>query len=773
MAYSQVEKLLHTLKADDTGPCRFPVRYILVDDLENWQELLSKIKNLVDRTVRLSDLCKGQDVLPDLDHLTSILRQDREHNFLVFPLAEYFRFSEDGRRYLVELSAIEEPGTKRRIYVPLFDISDVFFLEMNRVSRFVDNESCKHYVLQSDNDKKQNGVRVTVVMDKADLSALESSVYQGLKAYFRLWENGGKDKIVLMTQFAAYFKDVYGSFSLSVLKNSFEVLMHYLRGPKLLNKEDATADLWDELLRTFRRGDTIHDVFHRVFKVMDLEPGLLFPQWKNYSTFQRWLLWIWCRTDLHAGYLRYIFSHNNSFLSLEEDIINGVFEIPTLPAEEELAWLRERKKVLQDQGIASMPASFWYRANTITDSIELLKTLSGISHEEKRKVVIAVRKLLEVGVRPEKWLGYLEIIYPELAWYLDNVFVDDELLYRYFGEYLRAKLMDRVTDEIVKLSREACRNGGHYLWKIPARKNILEQVKLKTSRIYWVDGLGVEWLGLITGLIKNLYQDVAVDYRITRANLPTTTEYNCGWEDDNDYQGFKGLDELVHSYTCEYPGYIIEEIEIVEKIVQDAITLLNYNDSVVITSDHGTSRLAAIHQGKSVPPPAEAVAEKFGRYCVCSDAYNMARDYDECLPCDDKLVFATHRRFTMSGNMQGEIHGGATLEEALVPVILLRKVDVTEQQARIAFELLTPQLKLDARKIALLKVAVQKQIEKLILVVSGKIFEGKLIKDRWEFSVSGLSPARYKGKLYAKSELLGEVEFELQLRGLVENKMEI
>lgn len=772
MVYNRVEELLQALKEDSTEADRFPVRYILVDDIETWRELLNKIRKFAQRTINLSELCNGPDLLPDIDRLTSVLRQDKEHNFLILPLAEYLRFYEDGRSCLAELSAIEEPGTKRRIYIPLFDVSHVFSLVMSKVSRFVDNESCKQYVLQTDDSKKQKGVHVTIVTDKVNLSALESDICQGLKAYFRLWENGGKDKIVLMTQFAMIFKGVYGAFSMSVLKNSFEVLMYYLQGTELLRGEDGTEDMWDELLRALRSGDTLQDIFQRVFKVMELEPRLLFPHWRTYSMFQRWLLWIWCRLDLHAGYLWYVFSRNKSFLSLEEDIINSVFDMPTMPVEKELAWLSERKKVMLDLSIVSMPGSFWYNANTITAPLELLKTLSGITHEEKRQVVIVVHKLLE-KVPSEKWLSYLEIVYPELAWYLNNVFVDDEMLYRYFGEYYRAKLMDKVTDEIVELAHQACRNGGHYLWKIPARKNVLEQMKPNTNKIYWVDGLGVEWLGLIIGLIQNLHHDVAVDYKIARANLPTTTEYNRGWEDNENYQEFKGLDELVHSYTCDYPDYIIKEIETVEKIVQDAVALLTYTDSVIITSDHGTSRLAAIYHGESISLPGEAVAEKFGRYCICADAFDIVNKYDECLPFDDKLVFATYRRFKMSGNVQGEIHGGATLEEVLVPVIMLRKVDAQGRQTKIRYEILTPCIKLDARRVGILKVAISKQVEKLVLVVFGKIFEGKLVEDLWEFGISGLSPAKYRGKLYAKGQLLGEVEFELQLRGLVENMMEI
>lgn len=773
LAFSRVDELLQALKDERTIPDRFPVRFILVDEIAAWQELLHRIKTFVDMIIKLSDLCSGRDVLPNVDDLTSLLRLDRENNILVLPMGEFLRLHEGTPSYLADLAAIEEVGTRRRIYVPIFDAAELFFLAMEKIGRFGDGESCKYYTLRSGGSKRQNVARVIIMPDTVDVSALEEDVCNGLQTYFRLWETGGKERILLKTQFAPFLKDVYGSFSLSVLKNSFEVLMHYLPSPTVLNKEDGTGNQWGELLRNLRNGETLHDVLRRVFKVMALDTALLLPGWRKYNPFQRWLLWMWCRFDLRSGYLHYVFSRNKSLSTLEEDIVNGVFQMPEMTVETELAWLRERKKTIQDLGLFNMPASFWQNANSLTDPLAMLKVLTGISHEERRKAVIAVSKMLEAGLPLEQWLVYLEIAYPELAWYLDNVLVSDDVLHRYFREYCRAKLMDTVTKDIVELARNACGNGSHYLWKMPVRKNVLDQLKPKSGKVYWVDGLGVEWMGLITGLIRNRYPDVVVDYQVTRANLPSTTAFNRGWEDDLNYLEFKGLDELIHSYTCEYPDYIIKEIETVERIVQEAVTTLTDTGSLIITADHGASRLAAIHEEESIPLPCGAVAEKLGRYCVYSDAYDVAAEYEECLPYEDKLVFATHRRFKMGGNVQGEIHGGATLEEALVPVILLRKTDAETEKVQVAFRLLTPKTKLNAHREGVVLIALHKQIEKLTMVVSGKVLQGKMAGDQWEFNIYDLGPAKYKGKLYAENQLIGELEFELQLRGLVQNDMEI
>lgn len=770
-----MEELLRVLQEDLTIPARFPVRFILMDDIRSWQELFYKIRGLVDRIVCLSDLCSGADTLPDIDRLTFELHKDRDRNILVLPLAEYLRLHEDQRDCLRTLASIDESSTKRRVYIPLCNISDVFFSEMNKLSRFADRHLCEHYVLKSDDRENQDGVRIIFVPDRVDVSMLENELCRGLKAYFRLWENGGRDKIVLATQFAKSFKSVHGSFSLLVLRNSFEVVAEYIQGSTLLREEDGTEEQWDTMLRTLRRGETIHDVFRRVFNSLELDTNVLFRKWRDYTQFQRWLLWMWCRFDLRAGYLQHVFSHNKSCASLVDDMVNGVFRMPAMASALDLSWLRERKEALECLGVANMPSSFWKGLRAITDPLQILRALTGISDEEKREAIIAVGKLLEQDVPPEKWMGYLEIVYPELAWYLEALLVDDELLYRYFREYCRAKLMDKVTDDIVQLAQEA--HGEHHLWKIPVRKNVLDQEKPKSGKVYWVDGLGVEWLGLVVRLIKRRYPDVSVDYIVTRANLPTITDYNRGWDEDGEHYSNKGLDVLIHNYTCEYPDYIIKEIETVDKIIQEAIGFLGDAGRLIVASDHGTSRLAAIYKGESVPLPAGAVAEKFGRYCVCTDAYEKAGNYDECVAYDNNLIFATHRRFRMSGNVQGETHGGATLEEVLVPVLLLGKATPEERQEQIPFKLLTPQVKLDARKEGVLKVAVECQMEKLTMVASGNIFEGRPVGDHWEFRIIGLKSAKHTGKLYgrisAKNHFIGEVEFGLQLRGLVQTEMEI
>ncbi len=112
---------------------------------------------------------------------------------------------------------------------------------------------------------------------------------------------------------------------------------------------------------------------------------------------------------------------------------------------------------------------------------------------------------------------------------------------------------------------------------------------------------------------------------------------------------------------------------------------------MAVTGDHGSSRLAALafHDSSVVPvsAPAKAAVRSFGRFCELGDN----ADSFMALPGMTKevrggktfVVMNRYQHFQVGGNaaggntdnrdVVGEIHGGNTTEERLVPVIILKR----------------------------------------------------------------------------------------------------
>ena len=109
---------------------------------------------------------------------------------------------------------------------------------------------------------------------------------------------------------------------------------------------------------------------------------------------------------------------------------------------------------------------------------------------------------------------------------------------------------------------------------------------------------------------------------------------------------------------------------------------------VIITGDHGSSRLAArfFHAREGYPAPASSQVCSHGRFCIFNGAKIIASS-DQVIAKDSDgnqyLIFKNYDHFKQSGfaaggddeNAQyGELHGGASPEELLVPVVVFDSI---------------------------------------------------------------------------------------------------
>ena len=93
-------------------------------------------------------------------------------------------------------------------------------------------------------------------------------------------------------------------------------------------------------------------------------------------------------------------------------------------------------------------------------------------------------------------------------------------------------------------------------------------------------------------------------------------------------------------------------------------------DKIIIISDHGASRLAVINQSESELFELDSQAGHSGRCCETDEKVdNPYVTYDNGF-----AVLANYDRFKGGRQANVEVHGGATLEEMVVPIIEIMKV---------------------------------------------------------------------------------------------------
>lgn len=110
------------------------------------------------------------------------------------------------------------------------------------------------------------------------------------------------------------------------------------------------------------------------------------------------------------------------------------------------------------------------------------------------------------------------------------------------------------------------------------------------------------------------------------------------------------------------------ELEIIRQAIDRAATELAMHrcKTFVVASDHGASRLAVIHHQEE-KYETDTKGEHSGRCCKeFPDA-----DLPQAVRENGYLVLADYGRFKNSRAANVEVHGGASLEEVVVPIITL------------------------------------------------------------------------------------------------------
>jgi len=212
--------------------------------------------------------------------------------------------------------------------------------------------------------------------------------------------------------------------------------------------------------------------------------------------------------------------------------------------------------------------------------------------------------------------------------------------------------------------------------KLQARSAIVKKLDKKDSQPYFFDALGVEFLSFIQARAEEY--GMQFECFIGHCNLPSITSKNKEFYSsfpDGQVLKEEGLDELKHHGTkYDYqltpePLHIFDELAILDRDLKKMSSALAMGkfQRVIILSDHGASRLAVTYQSENEKLELAEPGKHSGRCCpTVEDPQIPFATYE-----DGFAVLANYERFKGSRKADVETHGGASLEETVVPVIVL------------------------------------------------------------------------------------------------------
>lgn len=400
-------------------------------------------------------------------------------------------------------------------------------------------------------------------------------------------------------------------------------------------------------------------------------------QWQEYienseltlsNNLLHWRTFLYYKTNrIDNEYLRIVIQHSSNYEEYKKILVNHILSVSY---KDSSYWTlyKSRKSLLKD---LNYDASLFIM-EAEQKGQDICYYLTDLTELEKNRILKCISSNRTI---PEN----LNLIFPELNDYLcDYTFSGNkaELYTTYFKEYKQNKLFNYIPDKFLDKVDDLSEDGNRVYNTLPARNKVIEQFDNGNNCLWWIDGLGVEYLGYIQK--KALEMGLHLSIKIGRAILPSLTDYNKSF-----YENWKGpkhekideLDNILHhgvrvaldTNSKDTPYYLIKQLEIISKTLKDIYNDLSSNryKRIIIGSDHGASRLVVVHNSENQYVMNEK-GKHSGRCCLASaidkKPYSATKDYD-------LWVLANYDRF--KGGRQGstEVHGGATLEEVVVPII--------------------------------------------------------------------------------------------------------
>lgn len=373
---------------------------------------------------------------------------------------------------------------------------------------------------------------------------------------------------------------------------------------------------------------------------------------------------------------------------IQEIIIDGVrneLSIDSVDAEDQSEIRLERISAKTGRDILEL------RNHLLTYYLRIFKpAYTGLSNSEKEFVLSLYSN--EVLQKDE-----IKSIYPSLYYYLygtaESSISGKEECKEYLKAYRVSKAAGKDNEYLQQYynSGEANSNTLYSIYYALPRQDQVVSSVASTSNLYVIDGLGAEYLPLLVELIKNKgYQVESCDYAV--CHLPSITNVNKAYLSRLQIKDWiLSFDRtVIHGDFYKTSQNLRKAFDVLEKIVKEIVSEAGDN-RIVITSDHGaTARAKWVDTKKKY---SFENADHEGRCCAISDksAYNDNVDYivfeDEEKPGSPYLI--SLNATSLNNRPRYEDHGGATLEEILVPVIIAvpaTSINVNQKNYRVLCE---------------------------------------------------------------------------------------
>ncbi len=269
-------------------------------------------------------------------------------------------------------------------------------------------------------------------------------------------------------------------------------------------------------------------------------------------------------------------------------------------------------------------------------------------------------------------------IYPSLYSYLFGIGeneIEGKNTWKYYLEaYRESKVADSDNSFLQHYYAKGCANSDNLysMYYELQRQEVLAKPYVGIADIYVLDGVGAEYIPLIIDLLRiNGYESEYCDY--AACHLPSITDVNRKYMASIEYkEWFLCFDQkVIHGGIYNPVVNLRKAFDILEEKIKDIVQEAA-GKKILITADHGATARAKWVETKKKYNFVESDHE--GR-CCCISSKNDYTDTDDYIVYEDEEKSGTPylislNEISLFNRPKYENHGGATIEEVLVPVIV-------------------------------------------------------------------------------------------------------
>jgi len=702
--FDRLDSLFEAIKSDKEANGsnsstlnRYPIRFVLFDSFRD--QYAFTLRMVTDMGVKSASIQSWIDAeYPDIlithqklaSEIDKYIKGLDGGDIVITPFSEVARFydnieNKEFDTLIRTIKGIESSdrawAMRQRVYISIVGLEA-------KMSTFKEDQQIFIWYTHSD---ESEAVQRLILTDSTcyGVTGYEDSYYRikDVKSWVDLWKNQDAiDKPNILCESKSLFSNSCyakpdNAFQIITCNNVHEFLSKGLQlnlaGVKF---KDNEIEYWETLAKEvdLTKKFDFKRFVHKHFSVQEIDSYQTFTRlwFEQPDCYSHWLASRYLAIEFKGTYLEGITSTLTQYNDIE--FFSAVAD--TIPSAEKdiecrayiLSEAAKRERKLPDEIIGKVLRKLEKVAQD-EGYIQAIKLFTRISDEEKR---LAISWVGEGHIKIET----IKDFYPELYYYLHStecaVQSGADWAVEYIEKYKASKVADKILPEYAAAISELNGSTPTFLkWyqSLKTTRSALGSRK-DIDVIYWIDGLGIDWINLVAELVKkhnqnNIYLNEVL---IARSLLPTVTSVNKAdllklLPAGSELPKEGDIDGMAHRNTNFYPQYIVDEVkkvtETVNKILQKYA-----GKKIAIVSDHGITYLAQRGDGLNL---GGYDFHHFGRY---GTKKNGAVTYDNnyfTLDDNKTIVSLTYRTVGSKINDGQGAHGGCTPEEVLVPIFII------------------------------------------------------------------------------------------------------